>query len=98
MINVDMAFAVSVGILCFAVYYSTMYRTLAGGDSGDFVACSCNFGVAHPPGPELFLSTMLHLRISDSQSVDISGYPLFTMLGAIFIRIIPWGEFDPICL
>ncbi len=61
MVNVDIALAISLGILCFAVYYSTMYRTLAGGDSGDFVACSCNFGVAHPPGLELILSSTLEL-------------------------------------
>ena len=50
MVDTDTFFAVAVGMLSFGVYYSTMYRTIAGGDSGDFVACSCNLGVAHPPG------------------------------------------------
>jgi hypothetical protein len=32
------------------IYYGTMYRTLAGGDSGDLVASACAQGVPHPPG------------------------------------------------
>jgi hypothetical protein len=98
MVNVDIVYAVVLGFLCFAIYYSTMYRSLAGGDSGDFVACSCNLGVAHPPGREPNVSTG-QLCIPDLQFVDVAGYPLFTMLGAVFIRIVPWGKFNRIlCL
>ncbi len=53
--STDMKYAFGLGMLNFVLYYLTMYRTIAGGDSGDFVACSCNLGVAHPPGPLMFL-------------------------------------------
>lgn len=36
------------------VYSSTLYPSVAGGDSGELVAESCHLGVSHPPGYPLF--------------------------------------------
>jgi hypothetical protein len=86
MVDIDAVYAIVLGLLCFWVYYMTMYRTIAGGDSGDFVACSCNVGVAHPPG---FDDSCIRGNVGNN---SFAGYPLFTMLGAIFVRIIPTGK------
>jgi hypothetical protein len=37
-----------------AIYASTLYPSVAGGDSGELVAESCHLGVSHPPGYPLF--------------------------------------------
>ena len=49
---------VMVGILCFAVYASSMYQSIPGGDAGELLAEACQLGTAHPPGYPLF--TMLN--------------------------------------
>ena len=64
----DLVWACGVAACCGGIYYATMYRKIAGGDSGDLVSTSCALGVAHPP-----------------------GYPLHTLLGAVFLRLLPWG-------
>ena len=51
-----------------AIYYLTMYPSLAGGDSGELMTVAVEFGVAHPP-----------------------GYPLLTILGFIFNKLLPIG-------
>ena len=51
-----------------AVYYLTMYPSLAGGDSGELMTVAVEFGVAHPP-----------------------GYPLITLLGCVFSKLLPVG-------
>ena len=67
--SIDFLCECGIAGVVFCVYYATMYRTLAGGDSGDIVSTSCALGVAHPP-----------------------GYPLQTLLGALFLRVLPWGS------
>ena len=46
-----------------AVYGSTCYRTLPGGDSAELVTASLELGVAHPPGYPL-LMILLHIWLS----------------------------------
>ena len=49
--------SVSVFFLVLVVYCSTLYPSVPGGDSGEFIASAFTLGVAHPPGYPLF--TML---------------------------------------
>ena len=47
-----------VGGLCVALvaalYYTTLYPSLPGGDSGELIVASCSLGLPHPPGYPLF--------------------------------------------
>lgn len=47
----DLVLVSSIGM---GVYLSTLYPSIAGGDSGELVAESCHLGVSHPPGYPLF--------------------------------------------
>ena len=51
-----------------AIYYLTMYPSMAPGDSGELMTVAVEFGAAHAP-----------------------GYPLITILGYVFNKLIPWG-------
>lgn len=51
------ALTVIVSLFTTAVYVTTAYGTVAGGDSGELVTAAYHLGVAHPPGYPLF--TML---------------------------------------
>jgi dolichyl-phosphate-mannose-protein mannosyltransferase len=42
------------GLAVFLVYLRTLFPTVGGGDSGEFVATACATGVAHPPGYPLY--------------------------------------------
>lgn len=42
------------GVLILGVYGLTLYRTVPGGDSGEFIQVASQWGVAHPPGYPLY--------------------------------------------
>ena len=45
---------IAISFLSLGVYMSSLYPSIAGGDSGELVAESCHLGVSHPPGYPLF--------------------------------------------
>lgn len=55
-------------VIVFVVYTATVYPSVSGGDAGELIVTTCNWGTAHPP-----------------------GYPTYTMLGALFVRLFPFG-------
>jgi len=42
--------AVAVASLCVAVYATTQFPTVPGGDSGELIVAACSLGIPHPPG------------------------------------------------
>ena len=46
-----------VGLAVLAVYTSTLYPSVPGGDSGELIVAAEHLGVAHPPGYPLFRNT-----------------------------------------
>ncbi|OWF45611.1 transmembrane protein 260-like [Mizuhopecten yessoensis] len=65
----DLELSLVLGLVTFSVYYTTLYPSLPGGDSGELIAAAQELGVAHPP-----------------------GYPLFTLLAWLAIRLVPGGS------
>lgn len=71
--------SILVFIITESVYYSTLYKTIAGGDryatiwyniiSGELVAEACELGIAHPP-----------------------GYPTYVIINHYFMKYFPWGS------
>jgi hypothetical protein len=47
-------FSSAVSLICFAVYLSTMCRTVSFIDAGELAAVACTLGIAHPTGYPLF--------------------------------------------
>jgi len=43
------------GLLAFFIYLRTLYPTLGGGDSGEFIGTVCEGGIPHPPGFPLYM-------------------------------------------
>lgn len=64
----DTELSLVLGLVTFSVYFTTLYPSLPGGDSGELIAAAQELGVAHPP-----------------------GYPVFTMLAWLAIKLVP-GE------
>ncbi|XP_060074677.1 transmembrane protein 260-like [Ylistrum balloti] len=50
----DLELSLILGLVTFSVYYTTLYPSLPGGDSGELIAAAQELGVAHPPGYPLF--------------------------------------------
>ncbi|MBI1849822.1 MAG: DUF2723 domain-containing protein [Planctomycetes bacterium] len=51
---IDVLSAVAVSAALFALYSSTLCRTVPSGDSGELIAAAATLGIAHPPGYPLF--------------------------------------------
>lgn len=49
-----MELSLVLGLVVFGVYYTTLYPSLPGGDSGELITAAHELGVAHPPGYPLF--------------------------------------------
>ena len=71
----------------FGVYLTTLYPSVAGGDSGELIAESCHLGTAHPPGYPLF--TLVSWGFTQMLGPLLGGTPAWrsNLLGAMFDTI-----------
>lgn len=58
-------------------YASTLYPSVAGGDSGELVAESCHLGVSHPPGYPLF-NMVVHAWMRAVASLNAAAAPAWS--------------------
>jgi hypothetical protein len=88
------ALATAVFSIPMSVFVSTVYPTVAGGDSGELVAESCALGVAHPPGYPLFV--LLSHVATKKMAPLLGGSPAwrsnlmscaFASLAAVFVYL-----------